>query len=48
MQSGDAVASGKLMDESHESLRDDYEVSSAALNAMVEIARRHKACYGAG
>ena len=35
------------MDKSHESLRDDYEVSSDALNAMVESARMHEACYGA-
>ena len=35
------------MNESHRSLRDDYEVSSDALNAMVECASAHKACYGA-
>ena len=35
------------MNESHASLRDDYEVSSDALNAMVEAAQAHKACYGA-
>ena len=38
---------GRLMYQSHESLRDDYEVSSEALNAMVESARAHPACYGA-
>ena len=35
------------MNESHASLRDDYEVSSDALNAMVECAQAHPACYGA-
>jgi galactokinase len=46
MRRGDAVELGRLMDESHASLRDDYEVSSDALNAMVEEARAHAACYG--
>jgi galactokinase len=44
---GDAVTLGRLMRQSHESLRDDYEVSSEALNAMVECAVAHPACYGA-
>jgi galactokinase len=47
MRRGDLAALGVLMDQSHESLRDDYEVSSDALNAMVEAARAHQACYGA-
>ena len=46
MQGGDAVELGRLMDQSHQSLRDDYQVSSDALNAMVEIAAAHPACYG--
>jgi galactokinase len=33
------TAAGKLMYESHESLRDDYEVSCKELDAMVEIAK---------
>jgi galactokinase len=37
---------GKTLYASHQSLRDDYEVSCDELNAMVEIARRHKACVG--
>jgi galactokinase len=37
---------GKLMYESHCSLRDDFEVSSDALNTMVEIARQHLGCIG--
>ena len=47
MRRGDAETLGRLMDESHASLRDDYEVSSEALNAMVQCAAAHPACYGA-
>lgn len=47
MRRGDAVELGRLMNESHRSLRDDYEVSSDALNAMVECASAHPACFGA-
>jgi len=47
MRRGEVSALGVLMNKSHESLRDDYEVSSDALNAMVESARAHNACYGA-
>ncbi len=47
MRQGNVEALGRLMNESHESLRDDYEVSSEALNAMVAAARAHPACYGA-
>ena len=47
MRRGDIACLGRLMNESHASLRDDYEVSSDALNAMVEAAQAHKACYGA-
>ncbi len=47
MEKGDAESLGRLMVESHASLRDDYEVSSQALNAMVEIALQQPSCYGA-
>jgi len=47
MRQGDVRTLGRLRNESHESLRDDYEVSSEALNAMVQAARAHAACYGA-
>ncbi len=43
----DAAAFGRLMIASHESLRDDFEVSSAALNRVVTCALEHPACYGA-
>jgi galactokinase len=38
---------GRLMLASHASLRDDYEVSSPALDAMVEIAAAQPGCWGA-
>ena len=47
MRAGDAVRLGDLMNASHASLRDDYEVSSDALNAIVDCAREHEACIGA-
>ncbi len=47
MQHGDADLLGRLMNESHASLRDDYEVSSEALNAMVTIAQQEPGCFGA-
>ena len=47
MRQGDALALGKLMDASHASLCDDFEVSSPELNIIVDCARQHAACYGA-
>ena len=44
---GDFREVGELMDASHESLRDDYEVSSEALDRMVESMRSHTGCLGA-
>jgi len=44
MYARDAVALGQLMNESHASLRDDFEVSSEALNAMVEAAQEEGCC----
>ena len=38
---------GLLMNESHESLRVDFEVSCAELDIMSEEARRQLGCYGA-
>lgn len=38
---------GELMAQSHESLRDDYEVSSKELDLMVDLARKVKGVYGA-
>jgi galactokinase len=47
MRRGDAVELGQLMNASHTSLRDDFEVSCDELNAMVVCAQREDACYGA-
>jgi galactokinase len=47
MRRGDAAELGRLMQQSHRSLRDDYEVSSEALDTMVECASAHEACLGA-
>jgi galactokinase len=43
----DATEAGRLMHESHRSLRDDFAVSSAALDSMVEIALESEGCHGA-
>jgi galactokinase len=43
----DAQGLGRLLKQSHASLRDDYEVSCDELNTMVEIATSHDACVGA-
>jgi len=47
MLAGDAKRLGQLMNESHESLKIDYEVSCQTLDQMVEAARSHDACLGA-
>jgi galactokinase len=47
MKNGDARTLGQLMNDSHVSLRDDFEVSSRALDVMVAQAQAHPACYGA-
>ena len=44
---GDAERVGALMSASHASLRDDYEVSTAALDAAVAAAARVPECRGA-
>jgi galactokinase len=47
LQKGDLPQFGELMNASHESLRDDYEVSSAELDLMVEIMRSQPGVLGA-
>lgn len=47
MRAGDAERVGQLMDASHVSLRDDFEVSSEALDTMVWLARQQEGCLGA-
>ncbi len=47
MEAGDAAQVGRLMQASHASLRDDYEVSIPALDAMVGEAMKQDGCHGA-
>ena len=47
MKTGDPQVLGKLMNQSHDSLKNDFEVSSAALNDIVDSARKQPGCYGA-
>ncbi len=47
LEAGDVVRAGVLMDESHASLRDDFAVSSDALDAMTATARSQRGCHGA-
>ena len=47
LEAGDAAGFGELMNGSHESLRDDYEVSCAELDLTVELAREHGGVLGA-
>jgi galactokinase len=47
LRCGKAAELGRLMDASHCSLRDDFEVSSAELDVMVDCARQHDGCLGA-
>lgn len=47
MMQDDPVRLGKLMNESHDSLRDDFEVSCKELDLMVDEARRQYGVYGA-
>jgi galactokinase len=46
MLAGDVHGMGNLVNESHTSLRDDYEVSSQELNVMVEISQKYPSCLG--
>ena len=47
LERGDVATLGTLMDASHVSLRDDFEVSRPELDAIVRLARAHPACLGA-
>lgn len=47
LRSGDSAAFGRLMVASHESLRDDFEVSSVELDSIVEAALETEGCLGA-
>ncbi|RJP47282.1 MAG: galactokinase [Anaerolineaceae bacterium] len=47
MRLNDAVTLGRLFNESHVSLRDDFEVTNDALNWIVEAAQARSECLGA-
>jgi galactokinase len=47
LTTGNLAKLGKLMADSHRSLRDDYEVSTPELDLMVELAKDQKDVYGA-
>jgi galactokinase len=47
LQADDLARAGRLMNDSHFSLRDLYEVSCEELDLVTEIARRQPACFGA-
>jgi galactokinase len=47
LERGDFSEFGRLMNASHESLRDDYDVSCRELDLMAELARAEPGVYGA-
>jgi galactokinase len=47
LRAGGLKTVGQALRDSHASLRDDYEVSCAELDAIVEIANAQPGCYGA-
>ncbi len=47
LRAGDYAGFGRLMYDSHDSLRDDYEVSCDELDLLVETARRQRGVFGA-
>jgi galactokinase len=47
LRQGDVAAAGVLMNASHDSLRDDYEVSCPELDCLVDTARGVEGVYGA-
>lgn len=47
LAAGDLARMGRLMNDSHDSLRDDYRVSCPELDTVVEAARRQPGVFGA-
>ncbi len=47
LRAGDLQAAGRLFDQSHASLRDDYNVSVPEVDRLVELARCGRGSYGA-
>ncbi len=46
LERGDVAAFGRLMNESHASLRDDYQVSLPDIDLLASTAQRLAGCYG--
>jgi galactokinase len=46
LKAGNLELLGKLMNESHDSLRDDYEVTGIELDTLVDESRKIKGVYG--
>jgi galactokinase len=47
LNDGNLIEAGQLMQASHASMRDDFEISSVALDAMVNAAMGSAGCFGA-
>lgn len=47
LREGDFERVGRVLNESHASLKEDYEVSCPELDLICEIARQQPSCYGA-
>jgi galactokinase len=47
LQTGDAIEFGVLMNASHASLRDDFEVSVPDVDRLVELAQSDRSVFGA-
>ena len=47
LEASDFEWMGRLLDESHQSLRDDFQVSTPELDSLAERARAAPGCYGA-
>lgn len=47
LERGDMITVGEMMRESHNSLRDDYEVSCRELDLLAELANQSEGVYGA-
>jgi galactokinase len=47
LRKGNLEKFGELLNQSHESLRDDYEVTGKELDTIVEISQKERSCLGA-
>jgi len=47
LKAGDAALFGRLMNASHASMRDDFEISTPEIDALVDFAQREDGIFGA-